>query len=94
MQFGEPIPPDVLRRCMDAVADADCMLLVGTSGTVYPAAEFPIEVLRNGGRLIEVNPYASELSELATLSLRGPAGAVLQRLLHHASAAAEPGRAA
>jgi NAD-dependent deacetylase len=94
VQFGEPIPPDVLRRCMDAVAAADCMLLVGTSGTVYPAAEFPIEVLRGGGRLIEVNPYASELSELASVSLRGPAGAVLQRLLRHVSASAEPGRAA
>jgi NAD-dependent deacetylase len=94
VQFGEPIPPDVLRRCMDAVAAADCMLLVGTSGTVYPAAEFPLEVLRGGGRLLEVNPYASELSELASVSLRGPAGAVLQRLLHHVSASAEPGRAA
>ena len=49
VQFGEPIPADVLRRCHQVVERADCMLVVGTSATVYPAAEFPLEVLRRGG---------------------------------------------
>ena len=84
----------MLRDCYRAVERADCMLLIGTSGTVYPAADFPLEVLRAGGTLIEVNPYESELTPLATLSLRGPAGAVMERLLQHAASAAEPGRAA
>jgi NAD-dependent deacetylase len=92
VQFGEPIPQDVLRGCFEAVAPADCMLVAGTSATVYPAAEFPYEVLRQGGCVIEVNPEPSELTQAATLSLRGPGGAVLARLLAHASAAAE-GRA-
>lgn len=94
VQFGEPIPPDVLRSCFAAVEGADCMLLVGTSGTVYPAAEFPLEILRRGGSLIEVNPYASELSDVATVSLRGPAGAVMERLLALAAPSTERGRAA
>lgn len=81
VQFGEPIPADALRRCHQVVERADCMLVIGTSATVYPAAEFPFEVLRRGGSLIEVNPERSELSELATLSLRGPGGAVLMRLV-------------
>jgi NAD-dependent deacetylase len=80
VQFGEPIPADVLRRCHQVVERADCMLVIGTSATVYPAAEFPLDVLRRGGCLIEVNPEPSELSELAALSLRGPGGAVLTRL--------------
>lgn len=81
VQFGEPIPADVLRRCHQVVERADCMLVIGTSATVYPAAEFPLEVLRRGGSLIEVNPEPSELSDLASLSLRGPGGAVLTRLV-------------
>ncbi|MFI5216294.1 MAG: NAD-dependent protein deacylase [Candidatus Limnocylindria bacterium] len=81
VHFGEPIPADVLRRCHQVVERADCMLVVGTSATVYPAAEFPLDVLRRGGSLIEVNPEPSELSDLATLSLRGPGGAVLSRLV-------------
>ncbi len=74
-RFGEPIPADVLRRCYAEVERADCILVVGTSATVYPAAEFPLEVLRRGGALIEVNPDPTELSPLATACLRGPGGA-------------------
>jgi NAD-dependent deacetylase len=84
VSFGEPIPPRVLRACYAAVGRCDTMLVVGTSATVYPAAEFPLEVLRGGGRVIEVNPYESELTPLATLSLQGPGGVVLTRLLQHA----------
>ena len=87
VHFGEPIPADVLRRCHAVVERADCMLVVGTSATVYPAAEFPLEVLRRGGRVIEVNPDPSELSDLAELSLRGPGGAVLARLVELVSRA-------
>jgi NAD-dependent deacetylase len=87
VHFGEPIPADVLRRCHQVVERADCMLVVGTSATVYPAAEFPLEVLRRGGSLIEVNPEPSELTDLATLSLRGPGGAVLARLVELVSQA-------
>lgn len=86
--FGEPIPADVLRACYDAVTTADCMLVAGTSATVYPAAELPYQVLRAGGIVIEVNPDESELTGAATISLRGPGGPVLSRLLEHCAAPA------
>lgn len=82
VQFGEPIPPDVLRHCYEEVESADCMVAAGTSATVYPAADFPVEVLRRGGALIEVNPEETELTPLSTISLHGPGGGVLERLLH------------
>ena len=41
VHFGEPIPPDVLRACFDAVERADCMIVVGTSATVYPGGRVP-----------------------------------------------------
>jgi NAD-dependent deacetylase len=91
VQFGEPIPADVLRRCYEEVERADCMLVAGTSATVYPAADLPMEILRRGGAVIEVNPEPTELSPVASLTLRGPAGAVLERLLHHVSRALEDG---
>jgi NAD-dependent deacetylase len=91
VHFGEPIPPDVLRRCYEEVARADCMLVAGTSATVYPSAEFPVEVYRNGGTVIEINPHETELTHQATLSLRGPGGAVLERLLEHVGSSLEGG---
>ena len=81
VQFGEPIPQDVLQRCFQAVERCDVMIVAGTSATVFPAANFPIEVLRSGGTVIEVNPLPSELTPIASLVIQGPGGAVLSRLV-------------
>jgi NAD-dependent deacetylase len=91
VQFGEPIPPDVLRRCYEAVSRCDVMIVAGTSATVFPAAEFPLEVLRRGGSVIEVNPLPSDLTPLATFVLEGPAGVMLPRLLDHVRLGAAAG---
>jgi NAD-dependent deacetylase len=78
--FGEPIPPDVLRECAEHAARADLVILGGTSATVYPAAGFAIEVKERGGRLIEVNLYESEITQICDSSLRGGSADVLPRL--------------
>ena len=80
VSFGEPIPPDVLSRCFEETDRADCMLVAGTSATVYPAAQFPLSVRERGGVLIEVNPYPSELTSLCHVSLQGTAATVLPDL--------------
>jgi len=81
VSFGEPIPADVLAHCFDESERCDCMLVAGTSATVYPAAQFPIDVAQRGGAVIEINPYETELSPLATISLRGPSAVVLPELV-------------
>jgi NAD-dependent deacetylase len=78
--FGEPIPADVLRECAEHAARADLVILGGTSATVYPAAGFAIEVKERGGRLIEVNLYESEITQICDSSLRGGSADVLPRL--------------
>jgi NAD-dependent deacetylase len=83
VSFGEPIPADVLGRCFEEAERADCMLVAGTSATVYPAAQFPLTVRQNGGTLIEVNLYESELTPLCDVSLRGPSGEILPALVEH-----------
>ncbi len=79
--FGEPIPPDVLAQCQQTTNRCDCMLVIGTSATVFPAAAFPMQVRDSGGILIEVNPYESEITPLCTVSLRGPSGELLPQLV-------------
>lgn len=81
VSFGEPIPPDVLERCQREARSADCILVAGTSATVYPAAALPIEVLQRGGVVIEVNPYETELTDVARIVVRGPAGDALPRIV-------------
>lgn len=81
VMFGEPIPSDVLNRCFEESERSDCMLVVGTSAVVYPAAGLPVMVKRGGGVLIEVNPLPSELSPLCDVCVRAPSGEALPLLV-------------
>jgi NAD-dependent deacetylase len=83
VMFGEPIPVDVLRICQREAMKSDCMITVGTSAFVYPAAGFPIEIKRAGGTLIEVNLYESDLTPLCDISLRGKATEVMSQLVEY-----------
>lgn len=77
--FGEMLDVATLQRAQ-AAARCDLMLVIGTSGLVYPAAGLPAEALRRGAKVIIVNPQASDLDELATIVLRGTAAVELPRL--------------
>jgi NAD-dependent deacetylase len=81
VSFGEPIPDDVLQRCFEETEQCDCMIVAGTSATVYPAAQFPFSVLERGGCLIEVNLYESELTPACRVSVRAAAGEAMPRLV-------------
>jgi NAD-dependent deacetylase len=81
VMFGEPIPPDALASCRTQAGLADCMLLVGTSAVVYPAAEFPVIAYRRGARLVEINPMETPLSDICAALLRAPAGEIMPPLV-------------
>src|SRR5215831_14290941 len=80
VSFGEPIPPDVLAGCFEEAEHADCVLVAGTSATVYPAAQFPLSVQARGGDLIEINPYETDITHLCRYTLRGASGEILPEL--------------
>ncbi|MBI2171630.1 MAG: NAD-dependent deacylase [Chloroflexi bacterium] len=81
VMFGEPIPPDSLDMCIQQANACDCMLVLGTSGTVYPAAGFPLHALQRGARLIEVNVDPTPISAMVDVALRGPSGEFLPLLV-------------
>lgn len=81
VMFGEPIPMDVLSVCQEETDKSDCMLCVGTSAFVYPAAGFPQMVKRKGGTLIEVDLYETPLTQIADVSIRGKSGEMLPELI-------------
>ena len=61
--FGEALDETVFDAAVAAVRDADLLLVVGTSGIVYPAAGLPGLARRFGVPVVEVNPHDSDLSE-------------------------------
>jgi NAD-dependent deacetylase len=78
--FGEPIDPQVLARCDDALA-CDVFLVIGTSSVVYPAAGLARTAAQRGAFTVEINPDATEASGRVNLSLRARAEELLPTLL-------------
>ena len=69
--FGEMLPPGAMERATDAIREADLLLVVGTSGVVYPAAGL---VAVHHGLSIEINPQASGVSSACTYAIPSTAG--------------------
>jgi NAD-dependent deacetylase len=86
--FGEALPPDAWQQAETAVRNCDVLLVVGTSGLVYPAASLP-ELARDHGKpVVLIGPQPTDLDHVARHVLRGPAGEVLPALLSRLSLSA------
>lgn len=92
--FGEPIPLDVMERCQEETYKCDCMLILGTSATVYPAAGFPSFAQSRGASLIEVNPDSTPFTAYCEVVLRGPSGVVMPQLVQRVKALSLGGKEA
>ena len=68
--FGEMLPEEALARASAAIIGSDLLLVVGTSGVVYPAAGL-VQLRR--GLAIEVNPETSTACDYA-VSMRAAEG--------------------
>jgi NAD-dependent protein deacetylase/lipoamidase len=82
--FDERLPPAALADAEAMARRCDLMLVVGTSGEVYPAAALPSIARTCGAFVIEINPGVTALSASVDCALRGPAGSVLPALVRKA----------
>ena len=78
--FGEQIPARAMAETTAHVANADLMLIVGTSGEVSPANSLPHQVKRRGGRVIEINYGSSAFGSMPDAVLRAKAEEALPLL--------------
>ena len=79
--FGEALPLAALGAAEQAAAQCAVILVVGTSGAVWPAAGLAARARRHGAQVMIVNPLPSEIDAEAHLVLRGTAAGVLPDLL-------------
>ena len=79
--FGEPLPLDQWGRALEASAQAEILLVIGTSAMVYPAAGLAEVARRSGARLAVINPEPTPLDGLANWVLKGESGTLLPRLI-------------
>jgi NAD-dependent deacetylase len=79
--FGESLPSAALAAAEAAARSCDLMLVVGTSGIVYPAAGLALTAHQRGARVVIINPEPSDLDPVAHVCLREPAAQCLPHLL-------------
>ena len=79
--FGESLREEDLRRCDETLQACDLLLVIGTSGVVYPAAGFASVAKEVGALVIEINLESTPQSDLVDLSLQGRAKDLVPLLL-------------
>jgi NAD-dependent deacetylase len=80
--FGERLPEAAWHQAEVAVHACDLLLVIGTSGLVYPAAHLPEVARQRGKPVILIGPNPTEIDHVARHILRGNAGEVLPKLIN------------
>lgn len=78
--FGESLGPQNIEMANDKAQDCEVILVVGTSGIVYPAASLPFVAKQNGAYFVEVNLEPTPFTALTDYSAHGKAGEILPEL--------------
>jgi NAD-dependent deacetylase len=80
--FGEAIPMLEMIRANEEAKKCNVMLIIATSGVVFPAADLPVLAHSNGAKIVEINleetPFTSSISDFF---FRDSASNVLPRIL-------------
>jgi NAD-dependent deacetylase len=79
--FGESIPQGALAAAYEAARVSEVFLIIGTTGEVMPANQFPLMAKENGATIIEINPVESVYTKQVTdIFLEGKAGSVMEEI--------------
>lgn len=79
--FGETLPMQALERAEREVGRSDCVLVVGTSNQVYPAAALVEQAVNGPGRVIEVNPERTPVTKAVDVRIGDSASRALPALV-------------
>jgi NAD-dependent deacetylase len=79
--FGEPLPEGMMKEAEHAVAEAEVVLVIGTSAVVYPAAGLIPYAKQAGAKVIEINTEPTAATAVVDCALHGPAAEILPQLI-------------
>ncbi len=78
--FGEALDPLILQLAFDEGLKSDVMIVIGTSGVVYPAGHIPVRAKTMGAFIIEINPEESAITPVADVYLAEKASVAMKKL--------------
>ena len=81
VMFGENLPPAAVNRAADFSRRADSAIAVGSTISVFPAAEYLLAVADRGYPVVILNMGPTDADQIATVRLDGRAGTLLPPLV-------------
>lgn len=79
--FGQQMPELPMRRAQEETLACDLFLVLGSSLSVFPAADFPLRAKRRGARLVIVNRDPTPMDEAADLVIHDGIGDTMEAAL-------------
>ena len=79
--FGEPPPAKVLLEAKREIQKCDCLIVIGTSLRVTPAASMPLLAAAQGSTVIIINNEPTNSDYIAKVVIRGNAGLVMTEII-------------
>ncbi len=79
--FGELLPQHEVVKAEMFSSGADAVLVIGSTLSVYPAADFAVRVRMRGGPMVVVNVGATDHDHLASVLVSEPAGTAVPAIV-------------
>ena len=80
VMFGEQV-----LQLPEAIAEAeqsDLVIVLGTSGVVYPAAALPYQAYEQDAKVVEINPTGNYYDSISECYINSPAGAAMPKIIN------------
>jgi NAD-dependent deacetylase len=83
--FGEQLPQYDFNKSIEDSQNCDLMIVIGSTGIVYPAAGLPSTAKQNNAKIIEINPepsaYTNAITDIFIKAKAGDAMREIEKLL-------------
>ena len=79
VMFGEAV--QWLSESFRLATTCEVMVVLGTSGVVYPAAALPHQAHEAGARIIEVNPHENSFGRITEVYIDEPSGEAMPKVM-------------
>ena len=79
--FGEQLPQDAIAEAYEFAGKCDCILALGSSLVVFPAANVPLAAKERGAKFLIINFEPTDMDFLSDLTINGPLGEILPEIV-------------
>ena len=79
ISFGQQMPAAPMQRAHDETMQCDLFIVLGSSLSVFPAADFPLRARQNGAALVIVNRDPTQMDDVADVVIHAGIGETMKR---------------